>query len=199
MPMVSPEFFNKEMLDSTEFLPCLSYEKNTELKIFTTDNKSRNVGKCLTDLRNGRMIFPDFNQKITWDKAHMDSFVEAVLLNMPAPNITVITDKLRNLFVVIDGYQRLMTLALFTEKLPEKYLNEQTQKLMGFCLNEISQNCKWYGKSYKDLNVSDRNILTDNYTINFNEVYLDNSKTFDFAYYMYHKLSSSSYYADNSI
>lgn len=200
MPMVSPDFFKEKMLGSTEILSLLSHDDNAKLKIFTTEsnNMSRSINVCLTDLESGRMIFPDFNQKITWDKAHMDSFVEASLLKMPVPNITVVTDKLRNLFVVIDGYQRLMTLALYTERLPEKYLNEQTQKLMGFSLNGISQNSKWYGKSYKELNVFDRKTLTDTYTINFNEVYLDNSESFDFAYYMYRKLSSSSYCADDN-
>lgn len=194
MPLVSFNDFTQQKLKSPNFLSLLSHDDNADLRLHTTNyNEFAELRFILSELYNGNMFFPQFNQQITWDKSHMDSFMEAVPLDMPTPPITLVSDKRNELFIVIDGYQRLMTLALFSQNLSSRYENEMNQSLLGFRLDTLSPNSKWHGLSYKDLSGIDATKFEE-YSISQSIVCFDDSETFDYAYYMYHKLSSSSYF-----
>lgn len=195
MPLVSPEAFTEKELKTKDFLSLLSHDDNIKYRLHTTKYKETNIEYFLDCLCNGNIIFPAFNQKKTWSKSHMDSFIEAVLLEMPIPALTLISDKHNELSVVIDGYQRLITLLLFSKYLPIKYETENNQELYGFCLDTIPVKSRWYGMSYDNLSNLDKNIFSK-HIISYNTICLDDSESFDYAYYMYRKLSSSSYFDD---
>lgn len=54
-----------------------------------------------------------FQRRFVWTRAQMDRFVESLLLGLPVPGIFLVKEEPSNIFLVLDGQQRLRTLAAF--------------------------------------------------------------------------------------
>lgn len=56
---------------------------------------------------------PSFQRRIVWDSAKMSLFIESLILNVPIPSILLANDEKKNVFLVIDGKQRLNAILSF--------------------------------------------------------------------------------------
>lgn len=145
-------------------------------------------------------IMPNFEQKFTWSKKHMDSFIESILLEMPTPNLTFYEDTANGKHYLIDGFQRTVTLLLFVKSFHTNwssiYCIDDT--LEGFSLDTLHQLSKWHEKNIDKLHHSDPCTFAAfmKYEININILQLkpsDKYNIFEYVYHMYNKFSSSSY------
>lgn len=90
-----------------------------------------------------------FQRKFVWKKVQCDRFVESLLLGMPVPGIFLVQQSDKRL-LVLDGQQRLLTLAAFYAGV----LNKKE-----FSLENVQN--KFQGLTYKTLDDGSRRMLDD--------------------------------------
>lgn len=90
-----------------------------------------------------------FQRKFVWKKAQCDRFVESLLLGMPVPGIFLVQQSDKRL-LVLDGQQRLLTLAAFYSGI----LNKKE-----FSLENVQE--KFRGITYQTLDDGSRRTLDD--------------------------------------
>lgn len=113
-------------------------------------------------LATGDIVIPTFDPKVTgefgivgfqrgfvWTKYQCDRFVESILLNLPVPGIFLVREP-NGRFLVLDGQQRLRTLASFCSGL-----------LRGKEFRLESVQDRWRNKTYEELSEVDRRRLDD--------------------------------------
>lgn len=88
-----------------------------------------------------------FQRGFVWTKPQADRFLESLLLGMPVPGIFLVREP-NGIFLVLDGHQRLRTLAAFYRGIfrGEEYKLEYVQ-------------APWRGLRYEDLDNEDRRRL----------------------------------------
>lgn len=69
----------------------------------------------LSQMRRGNIqLNPRFQRRDAWDRSRKSRFVESLILGLPIPQLVLAEDKRRKgSFIVLDGKQRLLTLAQF--------------------------------------------------------------------------------------
>ena len=76
------------------------------------------------------LLKPELQRKYVWEKPEASRFIESILLGLPVPSIFLANTK-EDKKLIIDGYQRIMTVFDFVKKefgkKMEKYLNSQIQ------------------------------------------------------------------------
>ncbi|WP_298928202.1 DUF262 domain-containing protein [uncultured Ramlibacter sp.] len=90
-----------------------------------------------------------FQRKFVWKKIQCDRFVESLLLGLPVPGIFLVQQENKRL-LVLDGQQRLVTLAAFYSGVINK---------KEFALEHVQK--KFKGATYKSLEEADRRTLDD--------------------------------------
>lgn len=149
----------------------------------------------------GHFLTPKFERCTNWDKKHMDSFIESLLLGMPTPCLTFYTDYRNNRSYLIDGYQRTRALLLFLKEFPSNYaLDKSEEDVEGFKLDKLHILSKWHDMTCDDLQTKDNDtfnrLLAFEININFlqlNESSGDVENLIKYMYHMYRKFSSNSY------
>lgn len=71
----------------------------------------------LSQMRRGNIqLNPRFQRRDAWDRSRKSRFVESLILGLPIPQLVLAEDKRRKgSFIVLDGKQRLLTLAQFAQ------------------------------------------------------------------------------------
>ena len=87
------------------------------------------------------LFVPDYQREFAWDKARQSKFIESVLIGLPIPYIFVadVGDKVENegRLEIVDGSQRIRTLAAFTQ---DRLILEglhKLEKLNGFRFSDL--------------------------------------------------------------
>lgn len=87
------------------------------------------------------LFVPDYQREFAWDKARQSKFIESVLIGLPIPYIFVadVGDKVENegRLEIVDGSQRIRTLAAFTQ---DRLILEglhKLDKLNGFRFSDL--------------------------------------------------------------
>ncbi|MDE2844225.1 MAG: DUF262 domain-containing protein [Chloroflexota bacterium] len=93
----------------------------------------------------GQLLIPDYQRNYVWTQKQASQFIESFLLGLPVPQVFLYRDRSDPRLTVIDGHQRLSTIARF-------YSGE-------FRLRDV--NSLWAGRAYDDLSDYDRPILDD--------------------------------------
>lgn len=101
-------------------------------------------------LGSGDIQIPEFQRKFVWRTPQCSRFIESLLIGLPVPGIFLFRDPLTQKLDVIDGQQRLQTLACFYSGL----IREREFKLTGV-------NRELEGKTYKTLNETDKRRIDD--------------------------------------
>jgi hypothetical protein len=65
------------------------------------------------DLEENEIFVPDYQRDFVWDKERQSKFIESVILGLPIPFIFVAELKDSGRFEIVDGSQRIRTLAAF--------------------------------------------------------------------------------------
>ncbi|WP_297023295.1 DUF262 domain-containing protein [Thalassospira sp.] len=105
------------------------------------------VETLLVQLEKGRIdINPSFQRRDAWTRKAKSLLIESILLNFPVPAITLAERSKDKTFIVVDGKQRLSTLAQFFGKMPESKYNNfkitgllQLSQLNGLGFSELRE------------------------------------------------------------
>ncbi len=96
-------------------------------------------------LTSEQIIVPDFQRNFVWSQTQASRLIESFLLGLPIPQVFLYRDRSAPTLTVIDGQQRLGSIAHF-------YKGELRLK---------GVDSRWLGRSYKELNDYDRSFLDD--------------------------------------
>ena len=101
--------------------------------------------------KSGQLVIPDFQRSYVWHLPQASRLIESFLLGLPIPQVFLYRERSNPQLVVIDGHQRLETIA--------KFYSGQFSKDRVFRLRGISST--WEGKGYSDLSPEDKLNLDD--------------------------------------
>jgi len=115
-------------------------------------------------------LAPNFQRRDAWPQKNKSRFIESVILQLPIPQIVLAERKeQRGTYIVLDGKQRLLTLAQFAGDLPADHpLLEQSRNKGKLKLSNLKIVSEVNGKTYSDFSHPDlSNLKTqfDNHTI----------------------------------
>lgn len=102
-------------------------------------------------IESGDIAVPEFQRQFIWPRPRIERFIESLLLGLPVPGIFLALEPESNRLLVIDGQQRLRTLAAFYKGLlrgKEFRLSEGVQP-------------QFVGRTYETLEAEDRRRLDD--------------------------------------
>jgi uncharacterized protein with ParB-like and HNH nuclease domain len=95
---------------------------------------------------------PSFQRQFIWTQNQASKLIESFLMGLPVPGIFLYTDKKTENFRVIDGQQRLKSIFYFFEGY---FGEEQKNKRPIFRLTGISEQSRWYHKTFGELKSQD--------------------------------------------
>lgn len=98
----------------------------------------------------GQIEIPEFQRSYVWDQVKASKLIESFLLGLPVPGVFLYKDRKTNKLAVIDGQQRILSSIRF-------FKNEFDEKI--FRLKNVLP--RWEGKTYSELDDSDRFQLND--------------------------------------
>jgi len=154
--------------DDEDEIDLSSPSADESLRYFGVDF---DVDGLVRRFKQGELIIPRFNppnkatsntgyaafqRNFVWKKKQMDRFVESILLGYPIPSIFLVELKTRQ-YIVLDGQQRLTTLAAFFEG---EYPNGRGGT-RPFTLDYVPRAGGFFGRSYETLAPSDRRLLNN--------------------------------------
>lgn len=127
-----------------------SVEDNNDLIVYSRD---WTVATILNQIEQGNIdLNPGFQRRNVWNDTKRSRLIESILIGYPIPEIVLAESKgKRNSFVVIDGKQRLLTIAGYKDNEKYKYWDRKNPKTAGL-------KSKYNALSYDDL-FSDFNLL----------------------------------------
>jgi len=80
-----------------------------------------NVITLYNFIESGAIRIPGFQRNFVWDIGRASKLIESLILGLPVPQI-FLYEQSRNLFLVIDGQQRLMSIYYFIkQRFPSPY------------------------------------------------------------------------------
>ncbi|MBS1689067.1 MAG: DUF262 domain-containing protein [Bacteroidetes bacterium] len=99
------------------------------------------------------LVKPELQRKYVWEKSEASRFIDSILLGLPIPSIFLAKTE-DNKMLIIDGYQRLMTVSDFIKGI-------WTGDNSVFNLSNINGkiNHRWKGKAYSQLSESEQRKL----------------------------------------
>lgn len=99
---------------------------------------------------SGQLEIPLFQRNYVWDQVKASKLIESFLLGLPVPGVFLYKNRTTNKLAVIDGQQRILSSIRY-------FKNEFDEKI--FRLKNVLP--KWNGKTYEELEESDRYQLDD--------------------------------------
>jgi len=99
---------------------------------------------------SGQLEIPPFQRNYVWDQVKASKLIESFLLGLPVPGVFLHKDRKTNKLAVIDGQQRILSSIRY-------FKNEFDEKI--FRLKNVLP--RWNGKTYVELEESDRYQLDD--------------------------------------
>jgi hypothetical protein len=98
-----------------------------------------------------QLVIPEFQRAYVWNQPKASKLIESFLIGLPVPQVFLYKDRETQKLLVIDGHQRLKSLAQFYS---EQFRDSRIFRLVGV-------HPRWEGKRYSDLDEPDRLRLDD--------------------------------------
>jgi hypothetical protein len=107
--------------------------------------------------RSGDYVVPDFQREFTWEEPRKWRFIESLLINLPIPFIFFWENPASGKLEIIDGSQRLRTLAEFMSDELELGELEKLPSLIGFRFSDLpeSRQNKFKNRSIRGIVLSE--------------------------------------------
>ena len=100
----------------------------------------------------GQLVIPKFQRRFVWTQAQASKLIESFLLGLPVPPIFLYSEGRTSELLVVDGQQRLKSIANFYEGFfGEEFQGHRTV----FRLIGLDENSPFLGKTHEDLVGSD--------------------------------------------
>jgi hypothetical protein len=141
--------FDDDQADDIDEL--LNPERFRDAVLYGTDWTVRTL---LEQIEVGNIdLSPSFQRRDAWSPKNKSRFIESVALQLPIPQIVLAERQdQRGTFIVLDGKQRLLTLAQFAGDLPEDHpLWEQSKKAGPLKVSGVQILKDFNGKTYSDI------------------------------------------------
>jgi hypothetical protein len=138
----------------------------------------------LVDLLRKRKIDlqPNYQRRVAWDEAKMSRFIESLFMRLPVPQI-VLAEMRPGVFAVIDGKQRINSLARFC-------LDTQTPLRLNGCEYRPDLNNRTYDELQADPNLEPSVDAFQNHTVR--TVVVKNWKSDGLLYLLFLRLNQNS-------
>lgn len=135
--------------DELDVIP--SRDRFKEAVLYGTDWTVRSI---LQQIESGNIdLSPSFQRRDAWGVKNKSRFIESVILQLPIPQIVLAERKeQRGTYIVLDGKQRLLTLAQFAGDLPkDHWLWGESQQKKSLKLQGLKLLSELNGVTYSDL------------------------------------------------
>lgn len=172
---LSPDFFSQAVLYGTDWT----------------------VKTILQQIEQGNIdLSPDFQRRDAWSSQNKSRFIESVALQLPIPQIVLAERKdRRGTYIVLDGKQRLITLAQFAGRLPDSHpvaqMSKTTEPLRLGGLKILDElNKKTYADLEGDVSLYSIRTQFDNHTIR--SALIRNWPNEDYLYEVFIRLNTGS-------
>ena len=100
---------------------------------------------------SGQLVIPDYQRRYVWNLPQASRLIESFLLGLPIPQVFLYRQHSGPELYVVDGHQRLATIAHFYRG---QFSHNRIFRLQGV-------NPNWAGKTYTELSEDDRLTLDD--------------------------------------
>ena len=101
--------------------------------------------------KSGQLVIPDYQRRYVWNLPQASRLIESFLLGLPIPQVFLYRQHSGSELHVVDGHQRLASIALFYGG---QFSHSRVFRLQGV-------NPNWDGKTYTELSEDDRLSLDD--------------------------------------
>lgn len=117
--------------------------ENSNLIVFSRD---WTVATILSQIEQGNIdLNPGFQRRNAWNDNKRSKLIESIMIGYPIPEIVLAENKnKRNSYIVIDGKQRLLTIASFKKPEVYQYWTKKSPKTTGLTSS-------YNQKTYKDI------------------------------------------------
>lgn len=171
--------------DTDEFLKDLHPTDYRSLVVYSRD---WTVATVLEQIEAGNIdLDPDFQRRNAWTDDKRSGLIESLIVGIPVPQIVFAENpKKRKSFIVIDGRQRLLTLAGFVKPETVKFWNKPQ-------LKNLELRADLEGETYESLRLENPDALRelDNADVRC-AVIASKEATNDLLYYVFYRLNSGS-------
>lgn len=149
---MSEEINNNQELENVEFLneDSDSEYSNDDLFNITSWGADLSFRELINMYDDDELLKPELQRKYVWEKPEASRFIESILLGLPIPSIFLANTSDNNK-LIIDGYQRIMTVYDFVKKGAFSKDNKVFK-----LTNNKKINHRWRGKSYNELTELDQ-------------------------------------------
>jgi uncharacterized protein with ParB-like and HNH nuclease domain len=120
------------------------YYTNDDLYNINSWGADLSFRELITMYEEKELEKPEIQRKYIWDKTEASRFIESLLLGLPVPSI-FLANTSNSKKLIIDGYQRIMTVYDFVRGLWSK--DKKVFKLA----NSEKINSKWRGRAFSEL------------------------------------------------
>ncbi|NQD69985.1 DUF262 domain-containing protein [Sphingobacterium shayense] len=118
---------------------------NDDLFNITSWGADMSFRELISMYEDDELLKPELQRKYVWDKPEASRFIESILLGLPIPSIFLANTPDNNK-LIIDGYQRIMTVYDFVKK------GVFSKDGKAFKLTNTDKiNYRWRGKSFNEL------------------------------------------------
>ena len=171
------------------------FDENTEGKsikgIARVDKLRPTIDSLIGQWKNQILRTPDFQRKFVWTLQQSSRFIESMLLDVPIPSLMFYQDA-NSKQLVVDGQQRIKSIIYFVgdeninlEDIPKEEYNRYKFKLTG-----LSENSKYEGKSFEELDETDKLNLLYARPLDVNLIVLNNPDNLSSIYYIFERLNT---------
>jgi hypothetical protein len=159
-----------ELVD--ELIEDLETDLADDLGSISVSTRDWTVETIISQIRNHNIdLNPDFQRRNAWNDVKRSRLIESLIWGIPIPQIVLAQDKDRpKSFIVIDGKQRLLTVAGFFDPRIDYWkkprltgLTHFDKELNGVDANELSDNAHFSDYKRRLLNADIRCTIISNY------------------------------------
>lgn len=137
---MAEDLFTEDLFQDEDDIQLSSQE--TELIVYSRDWTIQTI---IDQIEQGNIeLNPGFQRRNAWNDSKRSKLIESILIGYPVPEIVLAEDRnRRKSFIVIDGKQRLLTIAGFVNNAIFKYWDAKTPCIKG--------DSRFSGYSYSDI------------------------------------------------
>lgn len=122
------DVFGEDLLWNEEINEDVSPEGESEIVVYSRD---WTIATIISQIEQKNIdLNPKFQRRNAWDDARRSMLIESLIAGLPVPEIVLAEDpKKRKAFIVIDGKQRLLTIAGFVDPTMGYWRKSELKKL----------------------------------------------------------------------
>ena len=179
------DVFGEDLLWNEEINEDVSPEGESEIVVYSRD---WTIATIISQIEQKNIdLNPKFQRRNAWDDARRSMLIESLIAGLPVPEIVLAEDpKKRKAFIVIDGKQRLLTIAGFVDPTMGYWTKSELKKLK--LRKEL--NTKTYEQLKSDIRLADE--LREFMNADVRCTIISNFKSDDTLYDIFYRLNTGS-------